>query len=412
MADQPRILMASFASYPLEGGAEKQGRLLATTLRARGVEVTYVAARLPGMPAYEVRDGVPFYRVFCGPWKKYLRRLAASTAYQVALAIFLLRVGRHYDIFHCHGAFDVSAAGLVVMARLLGRVSVIKHASLNEYAHLRRALGGRLMEFAVRRADAFVVNSPATYQLFLRQHPAKLEHCFYIPNGIPSVSKPDREFIRRELNLPLASPLIVCVSNFNPQKNQWRAVQAWPYVLTRYPAARLVFIGDGVRLEACRLEARRLGLGKQVLFMGRQTDVYNYLAAADVFLFPSETEGLSNALIEAMASGLPCVVSDIPGNRQLITPEQDGLLFDATDSEALAQTVLRVLTNRPLADSLGIAAQTKIRAHYQMEHIAELYLRLYRHLLYREPVSDLADFRPPASIAPLADLNLNGNSKL
>lgn len=398
MGRVPRVIMASFYSYPLQGGAEKQGQLLASALCALGAKVIYVSARLPGMPSYEIRGGVPIYRVLCAPWRKPWRRIAASTIYPLSLGAFLCRVGRHFDVFHCHGAFDISAAPMVVVARWLGRVSLVKHASTDEYSILRASfLLGRVLEPLVRRADAYVANSPAVHKVLLGKYKHPPERCFYIPNGIPPQNGQDTMIARARPGLDLDGPIAVCVAQFDERKNQISAIRAWPQIISQYPTAKLILVGEGYGLEKCRLEARELGLDGQVRFVGRVTNVREYLDAADIFLFPSlGPEGMSNAIMEAMAHELPCAVSDIAENHALITQGEDGLFFDPTDQADLVRGVLKLFSDRSLAKRLGANAKAKIDSEYGIDRVAALYLQLYGHLLYGGMEKPLADLQPGA----------------
>jgi glycosyltransferase involved in cell wall biosynthesis len=103
---------------------------------------------------------------------------------------------------------------------------------------------------------------------------------------------------------------------------------------------------------------------------------------------------MSNALMEAMASGLPCVVADIPGNGFLVTPEETGLVFDPSDSRMLAKTVLRLFETPGLAQQLGQLAKQKIIEHYSLSRVTELYLQLYLYLLGQETIIRPAEFQP------------------
>lgn len=397
MNETPRILMISRVSYPLAGGAEKQGELLAQTLHAMGVKVAKVAARLPGMPAYEVRNGVQFYRLPCAPWRKYFRYYVAATVYQVSLTAFLLRAGKQFDIFHLHGHFDVSVGPVITVARQLRKVSLVKQSSMH-HSYPIGGLLGRLMEPIARWPDAYVGNSPPVYDMLLHKHKVPLERCYYIPNGVVVDAPRDKQEVRAELGLGAGEPIAVCVATINKLKNQISAIHAWSRVVERFPTARILFIGAETKpklAEYYRAEAQRLGLSNHVLILGWKSHVNDYLDAADVFVLASRTEGMSNSVLEAMAHGIPCVVSDVPGNRFLISGEPEGLLFAPDNHEALACAVLRVLTDPILARRLGVAARAKIEAQFTMERVAARYLRFYRYLLHG---GDSSDFRPAMSL--------------
>lgn len=104
-------------------------------------------------------------------------------------------------------------------------------------------------------------------------------------------------------------------------------------------------------------------------------------ARADIFVLPSLAEGMSNALLEAMACGLPCLASDISANAELIQDGVNGLLFPVGDARALAKRIELLLSDRALAQGLGDAARKTVEARYTFEHVTEAYQALYLKLI-------------------------------
>jgi len=107
----------------------------------------------------------------------------------------------------------------------------------------------------------------------------------------------------------------------------------------------------------------------------------DYLQQADLFVLPSRAEGISNALLEAMACGLPVVVSDIPGNVDVIEPGRNGLLFTVDDHGSLASAVTLLLTQRDLRGRLGRAARQTVENRFSLSFIADRLITLYRDLM-------------------------------
>jgi glycosyltransferase involved in cell wall biosynthesis len=111
------------------------------------------------------------------------------------------------------------------------------------------------------------------------------------------------------------------------------------------------------------------------------SDVTDYLLAADLFVLPSSTEGMSNALLEAMAVGLPIVATRVPGNCELIRDEDSGLLVEPKDPQALAQAIIRLLSSPEQAARLGQAARETAASRFAIQRIGQDYLALYAELL-------------------------------
>src|SRR5690606_7569548 len=112
------------------------------------------------------------------------------------------------------------------------------------------------------------------------------------------------------------------------------------------------------------------GLSEAVLLLGQRTDIPRLLRTADLFLFPSRTEGLPNALLEAMAAGLPIVATDVPGCRDLISHAQTGLLAPAGNAAAIASATATLLHDRAQAERLGRAALARVRERMDISRLA------------------------------------------
>src|SRR5262249_36402224 len=145
--------------------------------------------------------------------------------------------------------------------------------------------------------------------------------------------------------------------------------------------ATLVLVGDGPDRAALEAQAVALGIEERVHFTGAVADPAEYLRAADAFVLPSVAEGMSNSLLEAMATGLPCLASDIGGNTDLIESERTGLLVPPSDWNAWRGALTRVVEDRHLARRLGDAARARIDAEFSLTVVVDRYLALYRRLL-------------------------------
>jgi glycosyltransferase involved in cell wall biosynthesis len=138
---------------------------------------------------------------------------------------------------------------------------------------------------------------------------------------------------------------------------------------------------DDRLVEGMRQDAARYGLSGDVTFAGQTHDVHNYFRAADVFALPSRREGLPVALLEAMACGLPCVASRLPGSTEGIVDDgRTGLLVPPGDVEALAAAIQQVLEDHTLAASLGDAARDTVSRRFTSGGTADQWLRAYDEL--------------------------------
>jgi len=161
------------------------------------------------------------------------------------------------------------------------------------------------------------------------------------------------------------------VGRLVPEKNYPLLLRA----VAAIPSAELVFIGDGPLRGALECEA-----GPRVQFLGQRADIAELLAGFDVFVLSSSTEGMSIALLEAMAAACPIVVTAVGGNTELIQHEVTGLVVPPDDATALRTAIERLLTDRVLANRLGTAAREVTRQRYSVAAMTQRYEELWRRL--------------------------------
>ncbi len=188
----------------------------------------------------------------------------------------------------------------------------------------------------------------------------------------------DRAAIRRQLGLAEDAHLMAVVATFKRQKGHGYLVEAAAGVIPQAPNFHLLFVGDGELREELQTQTRRLGLEKHIHFLGLRSDVPALLAASDYFVLPSLWEGLSMALVEAMASGLPIIATAVSGTTQVMIPGETGLLVPPGDVDGLKQAILRLLADPARARAMGAAARQHVAAQFGAEKQAADHIALYR----------------------------------
>jgi glycosyltransferase involved in cell wall biosynthesis len=347
------------------GGAEMQCHRLAKELIRRGHQVEIVTTRPAGEPAFAVVEGVPVRRLFAFGNRRLVWRAAPYT-YTALLLAHLLR--HKPDVVHAHQAFHPAWAAVVARRRFGGAPVVVKVATAGEFGDVRQMTEGRatlpigsrhLLRQIVAHADALVAISSAVGDELTGGRIVR------IPNGVDlPAATPTREEARRQLGVD--GRLILYVGRAGAQKGADLLARAWQKA--KIPA-RLVMLGEGVpdvpEVRAAGIEAP-----------GRVRNVDLYLRAADLFVLPSRGEGLSNALLEAMAHGLPCLVSDLAANRELVDPGVTGLVFPAGDEDALAHAL-----QQPIPPDLGKNARALVEKQYTLAAVVSRYEELYTQLV-------------------------------
>jgi len=310
------------------------------------------AGRLAHVPKRETIAGIDISH----PRTLFLPRLAHATwgpLYAASIAPLLAPYRDKVDVVLGSWAYPDGFAS-VVAARLLGVPSVVKlHGS---DIHLLARIPGprRMMSWALPRAAHVVaVSRPLADEVVALGVPS--DRVTVVMNGVDGdlFCPRDRAAARARLDLPLDVPLAVHVGNLKPEKGVLDLGRAWASVARDVPGATLLVIGDGP-LEG---ELRRVTapLGERVRLIARQPleRVPLYLAAADILVLPSHSEGTPNVVLEALASGRRVVATSVGGVPDLITSPTLGMLVPPRDPDALAGSIATALRSSYDADEVA-----------------------------------------------------------
>jgi len=211
-----------------------------------------------------------------------------------------------------------------------------------------------------------------------------VEQISAIPNGIDTdffVPGPDRASARLALNMPVDEWVIILVARLAPEKDLGTLLRAFAIVHRQVPAAALWIVGEGPEKPILISLSRELGIEKQTRFLGARNDVRNLLQAADVFALTSLSEGLSIALIEASACGLPIVATNVGGNPEIVEAPHGGVLVEPTQPEKLAEALAALLQDGPRRDANGRHLREQALRKYSLATMTDRYCALYDRIL-------------------------------
>jgi glycosyltransferase involved in cell wall biosynthesis len=202
-----------------------------------------------------------------------------------------------------------------------------------------------------------------------------------VPNGIPLMrherAPGARERARAALGLPEEALVIGCVGRLVELKNHRALIAQLPALAADFPQLRLVLLGEGPLASGLRAQAAALGVADRLVMPGARDDVHALLPGFDVFALPSHTEGLSIALLEACAAGLPIVASRVGGNPEIVVEDVTGRLFDPDDGAALQAILRALLADPPLRTRLGLAARAWVEENGSVEVMCDRYDGVY-----------------------------------
>ena len=234
--------------------------------------------------------------------------------------------------------------------------------------------------FLARYTDLLITINAEDYARAKRFPAKQVELVEGVGVDIARFAEPvDRAAVRATLGLSLRDSVVITVGEHIPRKNHEACLRA----VAALPGTTLLLCGVGEQTEMLQALAKELDIADHVLFLGFRADVSTLLGAADVFLFPSLQEGLPVSLMEAMASGLPCVVSRVRGSEDLILPGEGGYLYAPGDVAGLADGLRILLSDPPLREAMGRHNRETVKA-YALPQVQEHMAALYRGQLARE----------------------------
>lgn len=359
------------------GGAETYVPRLARAIARLGAEVVICSPF--GERAFQDDDDLSFIRL---PVLDWLPRYVGGVALLFVALLFLIRTQRRYDLIHAHGLSNEASAAAIAGTVLGKPVIAQTHGGgiTGDVSALGRSWLRGLRRRLLMRVDRYVA---LTDQIRSELLGLGLDErrVVTIPNAVDtSVFYPragDRRALRGKLGLSEEDKVVIFVGRLVPGKRVDLLIRGLSQVRERVPEARLVLVGDGPLRSELEQIVVRLGLDSRVIFAGNRPDVAAYMQASDMFVLPSEWEGLSIALLEAMACGLPVLVSDCDGNRELVTDGLDGMVFPRGDEKVLAQKIETLLLDTTWAQRLARAAVEKVQSQFRLESVAARYLELY-----------------------------------
>jgi glycosyltransferase involved in cell wall biosynthesis len=276
-------------------------------------------------------------------------------------------------------AFDFYANLTLIPAAKLARVPVVigSHRQLGD---LLTPAQFRVQAAAFRCCDAVVCNSAAAAE--------RLIGAGLAPNKIAVIGNalPVEAFAAAPAVLPKRPGVVRVgmVARMNHRyKNHSGFLRIAAEIHARRPDAEFVLAGDGPLRQEFEREAANLGLGSSTVFLGDRQDMRAVLASIDVAVLTSDSESLSNVILEAMAAGLPTVAYDVGGNSELLAGQR-GILIPAGNETSFAGAVEKLLADAPLREQVGHHAQQFARENFSLDRVRQRYMDLYLELLRRK----------------------------
>jgi glycosyltransferase involved in cell wall biosynthesis len=240
---------------------------------------------------------------------------------------------------------------------------------------------------ANRRCDLLICKTQAMAREAERLEGMPRERIRVIPNGVeidrfafqPGAAAENRRLLQEEHGISADGPLVIAVGNLKPVKGHRTLVEAAAALVDSFPRLQVAIVGKGESAAELRAAIRSHELARRVFLPGNFEDVRPWMRAADVFVAPSLSEGMPNAVLEAMAMGLPVVLSDIPGHVEAAGP--DAWYFQPQDAEGLAQALADALASPNQRAERGRAGYERVRAQMSVDAMVRRIESLYCELV-------------------------------
>ena len=366
-------------------GAQEVLRSLVTQQAAMGVE-SVVATFVDGEIRHDLEAaGIPVEVL--GPRRFGIER---PLRFREELADFGRRLRtligeRRIDLVQTHLLHTLDFLALALPVPVIWTVHNVDYlpAGGSAWGRLKREVHRRLYR-RNRERFAAIVATAETMRTEVERGIGASRRLVTISNSVELGTRAQPEHrpkVRRALGLDEDAALLLTVGRLTDQKGQLHLVRAMRSVVEAHPRARLLIAGTGELESALRAEVGRLGLEDHVSLLGLRRDVDQLLRAADLFVLPSLWEGLSIALLEAMAAGLPVVATRVSGTDQVLRHRESGLVVEPRDEDALAEALQAVLDDPELGRALGTRARATVEEEHSAERAARAYLELYKEVL-------------------------------
>ena len=366
-AVRPRICLV--VGYLGRGGLEKQAFLLGRGLMRRGFDVAVVSLSAGGAWAAALnQEGIPVLE---------LRRRSHFDIGRFAGLVAAFRNMRPDVVY----AFNYPTT---VYARLAGLVASVPLLVTGERCVYLTRVQGILERFLAGMTECLICNAEAVRRDLVERVGIPDRKVITVLNAIepcPAVGAEEKRAARALLGIPEDVLVIGTVGRIEDQKNPPMLVDVACLARREALRARFCAIGDGSRIGALRSMIRARGVDDCFLLTGERPNVGELLPAFDVFVLTSRYEGLPNAVMEAMAAGLPCVCTDVGGCRELVEEGVTGFLVPSGDANLMMQRVRQLATNAPLRASMGSAARARILRDFSVEKLVSRTEGVLRSLL-------------------------------
>jgi glycosyltransferase involved in cell wall biosynthesis len=274
-------------------------------------------------------------------------------------------------------------------ADVIGRLFIQKRTNLKVIPFLRTTYNHkkywipRLFEkLTYKQVPHYLANSESVKE-FITKIGADKNNVTVIPNGIDTGfydKIPRDEKLRKSFGIKKEDLNIICVANLHINKGHKYLFEAFENIYKENKNINLLIVGDGDEKENLLKQIENYQSKNNILFLGKRNDVPRLLKISDIFVLPTLFEGMSNAIMEAMASGLPIITTNIPENKELIENKKTGFLIPVKNSEKIADKIIYLLENQNKRENIGKKAKNQIAENFETKKVIKKLTTFYNSI--------------------------------
>jgi glycosyltransferase involved in cell wall biosynthesis len=378
-----QILLINSEYPPIGGGAGNASANIARELGVLGIHVSVVTAHFGDQPRQEIRGNVTVYRISALRRKQDRSGALEQAAFILCASFWALSWARQNHPIATLAFFGIPSGSVAWILKLVYKIPYIVSLRGGDVPGFRpydfktfHKLIAPLLHVVWKNASAIIANSNGLRNLALA-FDARFE-IPVIPNGVDleKYSVPERDW---------SSPRLLSVGRIVHQKGLDLGLQALSQL--RDLEWTWSIAGDGPQLEDLRSLAAELGIQDRVHFLGwlAREELTSCYQRANIFLFPSRHEGMPNAVLEAMSTGLPVVATRIAGSEELVIEGKTGLLVQTENVDELRESLRRILVDPGQRKKMGLASRQNVERNYSWHNVAKRYKECLDVIASREP---------------------------
>lgn len=374
------MLVNEFSPLPV-GGAETQAERLSTFLATQDWTVWVITRHASGLEKNEKRNGFTILR----PATWGLGKMQTIT-FLISTIFTLYKMRNQYQILHAHLAFGPAFVATLI-GKLLNKKVIVKLGGSNAIGDIQVSMKtwrGRLRLNAIRKWADVIIALTDVMRNEAIQAGIPANRIRLLNNGIDAQAYQFDDVTKQNAKKLLNAEnktLVLFVGRLDPVKSLPTVIQAMKIAINTCPELRLIIVGDGPERQALETLVNSLTLQTYITFAGSSNNIQAYLQASDIFVLPSFTEGISNALLEAMSSGIACLATPVGGNLEVLDNAKYGLMAAVGNVQAWADELIKLSKDKKTRQTLAQKASERILTTYDFNVVGNRYKTLYTELL-------------------------------